>query len=226
MNFLPRVIIATIVLASLTGCGPPNYVMMSDDMAPTIERGDIIAIDASVHDEAAPERGEIVAYHAPDDRDRKMLIGRVVAVGGDEIRVKGGTLTLNAEPVEEPFAAGEMGYEVPRMTLPEDHLFILGDNRNEARDSHVFGPVPAEAIVGRITDVQKPPGQDPPIASRTVRSMGCILRLSAPQQRSARNPDSGRPRPESRLRPTSEAETASRRGAWTPDSGRDFPGKR
>jgi len=157
MSPLPRMMISTFVLASLAGCGPANYVMMSDHMTPTIERGDIIAIDASVYQDAGPERGEIVAYHAPGDRDGKMLIGRVVAVGGDDIRVEGGTLILNAEPVEESFAAGAMDYEVPRMKVPEDHLFILGDKRDEARDSHVFGPVPAEAIVGKITDVQGPP---------------------------------------------------------------------
>ncbi|MFP4250056.1 MAG: signal peptidase I [Armatimonadota bacterium] len=179
MSFPPRAIIATCVLALLAGCGPPNYVMMSEDMTPTIERGDIIAIDSSMYEQAVPERGEIVAYHAPEDRDGKMLIGRVVAVGGDEIRVEGGTLILNAEPIEESFVPEAMDYEVPRMTVPQDHFVILGDNRNEARDSHVFGPVPAEAIVGGITDVQKPPGQDPPAVSRAMPSMSVVAATTA-----------------------------------------------
>jgi signal peptidase I len=146
------------LLALLTGCGPPNYVMMTDHMAPTIEQGDIIAIDMEAYADAAPERGEIVAYRAPDNPEGKMLMGRVVARAGDTVAVREGRLYLNEKPIEASHAAEEMDYEVEALQVPHGHLYVLGDNRNAARDSHVFGPVPLELVEGRISDVQKPPG--------------------------------------------------------------------
>ncbi|MGI5818792.1 MAG: signal peptidase I [Armatimonadota bacterium] len=151
-------LVSVVFVAVLAGCGPPNYVMMTDDMAPTIERGDIIAIDLQAYDHRPPRRGERVAYRAPGERGERLRMGRVVATAGDEVRVTGGALHLNGDPVEEPFVAATMDYEFEALTLPDGHLYILGDNRNEAHDSHVFGPVPIEAVEGRITDVQKPPG--------------------------------------------------------------------
>jgi signal peptidase I len=100
----------------------------------------------------------MVAYRAPDNPEGKMLMGRVVAGAGDTVAVREGRLYLNEERVEDSYAAEEMDYEVEALQVPDGHLYVLGDNRNAARDSHVFGPVPLELVEGRITDVQKPPG--------------------------------------------------------------------
>ncbi|MFW5868788.1 MAG: signal peptidase I, partial [Armatimonadota bacterium] len=154
---LVRATVAAVLASLLTGCGPPNYVMMTSAMAPTIERGDIIVIDMKAYDHARPRRGEMVAYRAPDGPEGKLLMGRVVAAGGEEVSVRDGTLRLDGRPVDEPFVAEEMDYEVEAMQVPDGHVYILGDNRNDATDSHVFGPAPLHLIEGRITDVRKPP---------------------------------------------------------------------
>lgn len=154
-------LIATSLLL-IAGCGPPNYVAMTDHMAPTIERGDIIAIDRRAYTERTPGRGEIVGYHAPDDPGGRMLIGRVVATGGDSLRAEDGPLLLNDEPVEERYLAAPTTVRIDTLRVPDDHAYILGDNRDDARDSRAFGPVPVEAVIGRIVDVQKPPGSDVP----------------------------------------------------------------
>ncbi len=155
----PIVLIAATVLLT-AGCGPPNYVAIGEDMAPAIERGDIVAIDMSAYAERSPQVGEMVAYHAPDDQGGRMRMGRVVAFGGHNVAVEDGTLYLNGEPIEETFVVEPMSYHVERLEVPLRHVYILGDNRNEASDSHRFGPVPVDAVIGRIIDVQKPPGSD------------------------------------------------------------------
>ncbi len=149
---------AAVLLCLLAGCGPANYIMMTDAMAPTIREGDIIAIDMEAYTERAPAVGDMVAYHAPDDREGKLMMGRIVALSGDTVRVEDGTLYRNSEPVEEPYVNEPTPWEMEATEVPPEHVYILGDNREAARDSHAFGPVPVELLAGQITDVQKPPG--------------------------------------------------------------------
>ncbi|MFW5867507.1 MAG: signal peptidase I [Armatimonadota bacterium] len=158
MNLTRLTVIA--LACVLAGCGPANYIMMTESMAPAIEKGDIMAIDMAAYRQEAPAIGDIVAYHAPDDRKGKLLMGRVVALAGDTVRVEEGSLHRNSEPVEEPYVSGEVSYDVEETAVPEGHIYILGDNRDEARDSRAFGPVPPEHVSGRIVDVQKPPGSE------------------------------------------------------------------
>jgi signal peptidase I len=153
------VICVAALLFLLAGCGRPNYVVMTDDMSPAIRQGDIVAVDFEAYEQSAPERGHLVVYHAPAEYDGKILVGRVVAVGGDDVRVTGGELQIGGEPVEEPFVPVRMDYDVDPTVIAAGQAYILGDNRNVAQDSHVFGPIPLELIVGRITDVQKPPNE-------------------------------------------------------------------
>jgi len=157
VNVRISVVLALAAAAALIGCGPPNYIVMTEDMAPALEQGDIVAIDSGAYEEASPERGDIVSYHAPDEPKGKALMGRVVALAGETVSVEDGALQVDGGAVEVPWAGEEMPFETDAVQVPGAHVYILGDNREEARDSHVFGPVPVESIVGKITDVQKAP---------------------------------------------------------------------
>jgi signal peptidase I len=82
---------------------------------------------------------------------REDLIKRVVAVSGDEVVVKDGTLLVNGEPQKEPYVNSKFpdrSTSAP-VTVPKDHIFAMGDNRANSRDSRVFGPVPYENIEGQ-----------------------------------------------------------------------------
>jgi signal peptidase I len=111
-----------------------------------------------------PRIGDVVTFAQPD-RPRRDLIKRVVATGGDVVSIDAKRFHRNGLPATEPWAR----YTDPQIwsddpstppsrrardhlapvTVPPDHFFCLGDNRDESQDSRVFGPVPGSTIRGR-----------------------------------------------------------------------------
>jgi signal peptidase I len=78
------------------------------------------------------------------------LIKRIVAVGGDRFEIDGGHVLINGEAIDEPYlAAGSVMADQDPRTIPDGHVFVMGDNRGSSSDSRVFGPVPTDDIIGK-----------------------------------------------------------------------------
>lgn len=76
------------------------------------------------------------------------LIKRVVGRPGDELEVHDGQLLRNGQSLNEPWIAEAISYEMPSVTVPEGELWVMGDNRNASLDSHLWGPLPQEDVIG------------------------------------------------------------------------------
>lgn len=117
----------------------PIYVA-SDSMAPTLNKGHHLILDRVVYRFRAPRRGEVVSFRAPDGSDLGM-VKRVIAVAGDTIELREKRVHLNGESRYEPYAHYErpdellQGDNLGPLTVPEGHLFVLGDNRDLSYDS-------------------------------------------------------------------------------------------
>jgi signal peptidase I len=127
----------------------------SGSMLPTLQLQDRILVEKiRPHLDGALPRGSIVVFHAPPALvqagydPRSALIKRVVGTPGDRIAVVDGQLWRNGEPVVEPWRSEPIGYRFGPVTVPDQCLLVLGDNRNASLDSHVWGPLPAEAVIG------------------------------------------------------------------------------
>lgn len=112
----------------------------------------------------APRRGDVVVFKWPAD-PRRDFIKRCVAVAGDRVEIRDKQLFLNGEPVEEDYknhTDGQVYANVPTQsatlryrdnygpyTVPEGHIFCLGDNRDNSHDSRYWGPVPVSYLKGR-----------------------------------------------------------------------------
>lgn len=112
------------------------------------------------------ERGDIVTFKPPCEgieceaynitEEVNELSKRIVAVGGDVVEVRTGNLYINGKVINEPYLKEAWFDTLPEFTVPDDHVYIMGDNRNDSSDSRVFGFVPIENITGKALFRLKP----------------------------------------------------------------------
>ena len=127
----------------------------SGSMLPTLELQDRILVEklrARLH-RPLPV-GAIVVFHAPPVLveagydPNAALIKRVVAQAGDQVEVRDGQLWRNGAPAPDPAPAEAMDYSFGPVVVPAGHLLVLGDNRNASLDSHLWGPLPQQEVIG------------------------------------------------------------------------------
>jgi signal peptidase I len=95
-----------------------------------------------------PQRGEIVVLWPPSSSDRP-YIKRVIGLPGETVAIRGGVVTVNGVPLTEPYIKAPAAYTMAPRVIGAGEYFVLGDNRNNSSDSHLFGTVPADHIVGK-----------------------------------------------------------------------------
>ncbi|CAN0419624.1 unnamed protein product [Laminaria digitata] len=145
----------------------PRYIP-SLSMFPTFEVGDQLAVDKlSVRLSRPYQRKDVVVFHPPpkfsefssrgaDDVRGLALIKRVIAVDGDKVEIKDGALFINGEEQFEDYTF-EPEYKWGPQTVPEGMVMVLGDNRNHSLDSHIWGFLPRENVIGRAIFKYWPP---------------------------------------------------------------------
>jgi signal peptidase I len=94
-----------------------------------------------------PHRGDIVVIERPETEGN--LIKRVIGLAGETIEVRAGHTYINGKLIDEPWVTYFGGRDIPTIHIPEGHIFIMGDNRPNSRDSRDIGSVPIESIIGR-----------------------------------------------------------------------------
>lgn len=123
-------------------------------MMPTLKNGEFVLVNRVAYRFEPPQRGDIVVFHYPPDPQQD-LIKRVIGLPGDEIEIQGGVVLVNGQPLIEPYISEPPLY-AGRWVVPEGHLFVLGDNRNDSSDSHSWGMVPFENLVGKAVLIYWP----------------------------------------------------------------------
>src|SRR3990170_3576685 len=111
---------------------------------PFIEPGD----DPEWYVFRQPSRGDVVVFRFPNDPKRD-FIKRIIGEPGDTVEVRGGTVYINGQLLDEPYITNKASYNYGPATVPPKQFFVLGDNRNNSYDSHVWGFVPRENIIGQ-----------------------------------------------------------------------------
>jgi len=96
----------------------------------------------------APQRGDVVVFRFPGNPDRD-FIKRIIGEPGDTVEVKEGTVYIDGAPLDEPYITSKPTYTYGPAEVPPKNYFVLGDNRNNSYDSHAWGFVPEENIIGQ-----------------------------------------------------------------------------
>jgi signal peptidase I len=133
----------------------PRYIP-SDSMVPTLQIGDRLVVEKVAYRLHPPATGEIVVFEPPQQFQKKFgylpdkaFIKRIIGTPGDTVQVQGGVVYLNQQPLAEPYIAEPPNYQLAPVRVPENEFFVMGDNRNNSNDSHVWGFLPRQNIIGR-----------------------------------------------------------------------------
>lgn len=143
------VVTAMLVLAVRQWVVTP-YRIDSTSMAPTITPGSTVFVAHAGLLWGDPGIQDIVAF----DGAGGPMLKRVVGVAGDRVAIVDAVLHRNGVPVDEPYVDTRSldGVFFGPVTVPDGHLFVMGDNRFPSIDSRTFGPVPVEEVTGRVLD--------------------------------------------------------------------------
>jgi len=113
-----------------------NRVIPTSSMYPTIYIGDMVLVNKAVYNFHPPERKDIIVFRPPAVIGEKDLIKRVIGLPGDTVEIKNQQVFINGKVLEENYLNENPQYLFGPVTVPEGHLFVLGDNRNQSFDSH------------------------------------------------------------------------------------------
>ena len=130
----------------------------SISMQPTLYAGDYVIVNKIAYKFSAPKRGDVIVFRFPPDPNREPYIKRIIGLPGDHIHIEAGKVYINGTLLIEPYlrVKTERGGD---WDVPEDSLFVMGDNRNNSSDSRAWGMVPEENIIGRAILIYWPPDQ-------------------------------------------------------------------
>ena len=131
----------------------------SRSMSPTLQVHDRVLTNKLAYDFADPNRGDLVVFESIDPKKDDRLVKRVVGLPGDTVAIQNGILLVNDEPPYEPYKkekydpnkAAPNTHSFGPATVPKNHVFVMGDNRANSRDSRTFGPVPTKNLVGEVS---------------------------------------------------------------------------
>ncbi|ORT99846.1 Signal peptidase I [Anaerovibrio sp. JC8] len=126
------------------------YLVDGPSMMPTLEHQQRLVVNKFIYKMRAPERGEILIFQYPRDKSRD-FIKRVIAVPGDTIEIKDHNVYVNGELQNEDYILAKSRMDYPKTTIPEGHVFVMGDNRNNSEDSRFpdVGFVPYDLLKGK-----------------------------------------------------------------------------
>jgi signal peptidase I len=124
-------------------------------MEPTLHTGEFVIVNRLAYQIGSPKVGDVIVFHYPRDPQQE-YIKRIIGLGGDTVRVEGGQVYVNGQRLHEPYIAAPPAYRNV-WQVPKDSLFVLGDNRNNSSDSHNWGFVPMNYVVGKAIAVYWPP---------------------------------------------------------------------
>lgn len=157
-SWLRHIGLAVIITLTIIDFVGQFTIVLGNSMNPTLQNNDIVVIEKITRHFGQLKQGDVVILKIPEllSDGKTYAVKRIIAMGGQRISIREGSVYVNEVKLEEPYINGEETLITPGvhddMTVPEGYIYVLGDNRipNASRDSRTFGPVEAEKVVGRV----------------------------------------------------------------------------
>jgi signal peptidase I len=151
-----QIAVVALVLALLIRgfIAEPRFIP-SSSMVPTLRIGDRLIVEKLSYRQHPPHFRDIVVFQPPDlllsqgYKADQAFIKRVIGLPGQTVEVKQGKVFVDGTALTEPYIAAPPTYVMKPITVTPGHVFVMGDNRNNSNDSHVWGLLPQQNIIGR-----------------------------------------------------------------------------
>lgn len=154
-ELLETVLLTAIVFLAIRAVAQ-NYQVEGHSMDPTMHNGEFVIVLKAVYWFHPPQTGDIIVLKDPEDPSRN-FIKRVIGTPGDTVAVHNGQVFLNGHALREPYIAQPPAYTVASEKIPAGSYWVLGDNRNDSNDSHIWGLLPRSYVIGKAWLVYWPP---------------------------------------------------------------------
>jgi len=143
-------------------------------MRMTLQEGDLVLVNKFIYGAKVPwtsfylpalrepKRGDVVVFVYPEDK-KKDFIKRLVALPGETVEIKSGTIYINDQPASDAifkqiyyYNRGDFAAEGQKIVVPQNCYFVLGDNSLSSKDSRYWGFVPKENLLGKALIIYWP----------------------------------------------------------------------
>lgn len=133
-----------------------HFVVEGESMYSTLDTNDRVFVNKLSYRLHDPNRGDVVVLHQVTGASERDLIKRVIGLPGESVEVRNCTVLIDGRVLDEPYLDPEVvtptdcgGDYVLDGIVPDDHVFVMGDNRGGSQDSRVIGPISEDDLVGR-----------------------------------------------------------------------------
>ena len=177
-------IVLTVVIFLLIQTVVRNFRVVGNSMEPNLHDGQYLIVDKISYRLGEIKRGDVIVFEPPN-RPGEDYVKRVIGLPGELVEVRHGQVFINNEPLDEPYIMRPGSYSMSPRRVGPNELFVLGDNRNQSSDSHDWGMLSQDKVVGKAWISYWPPSQwgviprDAPAATATV---GHLLEGLIPQE--------------------------------------------
>lgn len=144
---LGTIIPAIFIAFLLTHFVGQKTIVLTQSMEPSLCVDQQVIVDKVTYHFRIPERGEIVVIDVPESEIP--YIKRVIGLPGETLEIKDNRVWIDGVALSEPYLAEVYQRDYGPVQIPEGHIFVMGDNRNDSRDSRYIGPVSLEQVLSR-----------------------------------------------------------------------------
>ena len=166
-------VILTVIIFFLIQTVVRNFRVVGTSMEPNLHNSQYLIVDKISYRLGEPRQGDVIVFEPPN-RPGEDYVKRVIGVSGDLVEIRNGQVFISNELIEEPYVVYPGSYSMSPRRVGANELFVLGDNRNSSSDSHNWGMLETDKVVGKAWISYWPPNywgmipRDAPSASATV----------------------------------------------------------
>ena len=153
-EWITVIVVALVVAFGIRAALVQTYFIPSESMIPTLEVGDRLMVYKLAYSLGDVDRGDLVVFNRPPalmDAEIKDFVKRVIGLAGERVSAENGVLLVNGKPLDESYLKKNVRTEdFSEIWVPDNHIFVMGDNRPSSRDSRSFGPIHEDRLVGEV----------------------------------------------------------------------------